>query len=403
MLAIRKQIHLLNPTALVEIVPFDGSFMRAALAFRPNVIQMFPMGSRGISRLLYLLKLYFRCRIVCFRAEGVINPTSLQNHADHVGYDEYGIHLIDAEIFWGPGAAGIIGEGLIKQGKISSSDRIKYYGYPRLESYFNESYEPPESLDAIPVKFSSFDVAHTVLIVTGFHFANYERETIVSAGDLDVANRLDDLLVLSRKVKEFRAQWICSVLSSARSNRSVLFVLKKHPIERTEDYSELADEPNVVLISQDVPIHDLIKRSSILVHYGSTIAADAYLAKIPTIYAYSVDHSVRDYMSNMGWPASVSIPIGDLELAIRKFVAKELSGEISESMQRVLEWNFNIKPGVEYTPSKDIAAFLLAADKGQSIPIWDRYMWRSLFWYAGVKIRQLYGRVVRHICFKAAW
>lgn len=403
MTAIQNKIRLLDPSVIVEIIPFDGNFIRSATAFRPQVVMMFPMGSVGISNLVYLLKLRFGCRFVCFRAEGILDPESFQSISNHTGFDRYGSRLIDAEIFWGPGPAKLIGRALIEQSKLSSDSRIKYFGYPRLERYFHRSDAPLVHIsDHANEKLNRYDRSNIVLVITGFHFANYSVADLYGAGDLDAANRHEELLILVGKVQQFRDQWKTAVRLSAASHPNLLFVLKKHPNEQGADYLDMESVPNVLVIADDVDFGDILERAGLLVHYGSTAAADAYITKVPTVYAYSTEPALQEWFPHMGWPASFSIPIGDLDLAIEKFVAKELIGEITEPVWRVLEWNFNIKPGVNYAPSKDIAAFLLAADQGQSIPIWDRYMWRSLFWYAGVKIRQLCGSVVRHIGFKAA-
>jgi surface carbohydrate biosynthesis protein len=396
MSAIREQISAMDPSAVVQIVPFDGNLMRSAIIFRPDTVLIFPMTSLGVSRLLYLLKLYFGCRIVCLRAEGVINAKSAKAVADHIGYDRYGSRLIDAELFWAAGPAQIIGDGLIAQGKISSPDRIKYFGYPRLERYFEKRTAPTGKIISALAPFGMFAPAQTVLIATGFHFANYGRAEIFRAGDLDATRRLPELLSLVDKVKTFRQQWITAIRNSARSNRNILFVLKKHPLEKPGDYASLAVEPNVVVISENVAIDDLIERSGALIHYGSTVVADAYLAKVPTVYAYSSDSTLQEYMSDLGWPSSLSVNINDLESAIQKFSAGELNGDTTNDIEKILEWNFNIRPGVDYKPSRDIAAFLLANERGQRIPFWHKYMWLSLFWYAGVKAKQLLGRFVRH-------
>lgn len=404
MAAIQNQVRLIAPSAVVEIIPFNGNFIRRAAAFRPQVVMMFPLGSIGISNLVYLLKLRFGCRVVCFRAEGILDPTSPQSISSHTGFDRYGSRLVDAEIFWGPGPAGLIGSALIEQGKLADSRRIKCFGYPRLERYFQKSDVAPSGhLPRCAIeRLDRYDRASVVLAITGFHFANYSVADLYRSGDLDAANRHGELLVLVRKVRQFRDQWKAAIRLSAASHPNLLFVLKKHPNEHDADYLDMESVPNVLVIADDIEFGDILERSGLLVHYGSTAAADAYITNVPTVYAYSNEAALREWFPHMGWPASLSIPITDLDLAIQKFVAKELSGEITEPVWRVLEWNFNIKPDVGYTPSKDIAAFLLANEQGQSIPIWDRYMWRSLFWYASVKIRQLCGSVVRHLGLKAA-
>ncbi len=404
MAAIRNRIQALDPHSVTKIIPFDGNFMRDAAAFRPEVILMFPMGSIGVSRLVYLLKLRFGCRVVCFRSEGILDPQSPQSISNHIGFDRFGTKLVDAEIFWGPGPAELIGGALIGQKKLSSAERIRYFGYPRLERYFRDSGVERLALlsEAILAKLQQYRRDQVVLVITGFHFANYSSADLFGSGDLDAENRYEELLTIVDRVKRYREEWKDAVRKSARAHSDLLFVVKKHPNEGRADYLDLEPEPNVIFIADDVDFGDILERSGLLVHYGSTAAAEAYIARIPTVYACSADPVLQDWFPRMGWPSSLSILIGNLESAIQKFIAGELSGEASREIDRVLEWNFNVRPGVEYRPSQDIAAFLLADERGQRIPWWDKFMWRSLWWYVGVKARQFVSRYVAHPSPKSA-
>jgi hypothetical protein len=182
---------------------------------------------------------------------------------------------------------------------------------------------------------------------------------------------------------------------SASTHRNLLFVLKKHPNEGRADYVDLESEPNIIFIADDVDLGDILEHASLLVHYGSTAAAEAYLANVPTVYAHSSDPVLQDWFPHMGWPSSLSIPIDNFDLAIQQLIQGKLSGGASKDVSRVLEWNFNIRHGVEYKPSQEIAAFLLEEGRGQRIPIRDRYMWASLWWYVGVKTKQMLGWFVQ--------
>ncbi len=399
MSSIKREILVQSPNTEVQIVPFEATLIRAVKKFRPDVILTFPMGSAGVARLFYLFKLYRLARVLCFRSEGILDPGVPANVANHIGFDRYGSRLIDAEIFWGPGPAKLIGDALLAQGKLSSRERIKYFGYPRLERYFRNIVEDTVARlpEPVAVKLREFGRERTVLIATGFHFANYTRQDLFTAGDLDAENRCDELLEVIEKVKGFRADWIAAVREVSSLHPSLLFVVKKHPNEGREDYVSLEGQANVLMIWQDVDIGDLIQASGVFFNYGSTSQADAYLARVPVIYVYSKDPVLRAWFPDMGWPAARSIPIENMGVVVQEFGTGCLKSEMTPAMKEVLEYNFNVRDGFEYHPTSDLASFLLADVQPQRIPLTDPYLWEALGWYFHTKVRQIVGWSIRHM------
>ena len=112
---------------------FNGTSSR----YKPDVILTFPFTCTGFAAWYYVFKLFFRCKILSLRAEGVVDLSSEYNIQWAIGFDHYGSRLVDYELFWGSQVAEAIGRNLLKQGKLSSMDRVKIVGYPRLEPYFS--------------------------------------------------------------------------------------------------------------------------------------------------------------------------------------------------------------------------------------------------------------------------
>jgi len=382
--AIRREIAALAPETLTRVITYDGRFMEEMLAFKPDVVLTFPMTSVTLAEPYYVFKHLFGTRVCCFRAEGIIDPSSPSSVANHVGYDRYGPALVDSEIFWGPGPARLIGEALLASRKLSSPRRIKCFGYPRLERYFGIAPAPgaAELPAALATQLAEHGRARTVLVATGFHFANYTREMIFAAKDLDAENRCDELLSIIEEVKRFRAAWIDGVRRAAADNPDLLFVLKKHPIERREDYRALESTANVLYVWQDVDIGDLIERAGVFFHYGSTSLADTYLARVPAVYVHSREAACRNWFPDMGWPSALSVPADEIPAAVRAYRADRLRCDRQHpKVREVLEFNFNIREGDPYRPSRQIAQHLLQDEPAQQPPASDPHKWRALSRY----------------------
>jgi hypothetical protein len=402
--AIRREITAVVPETVTKVIAYDGRFMEEMLAFKPDVVLTFPMTSVTLAAPYYVFKHLFGTRVICFRAEGIIDPGSPSSVANHVGYDRYGPALVDAEIFWGPGPAKLIGNALLAGRKLSSPERIKCFGYPRLERYFGIPPAPgaAELSPGIDARLAEYGRSRIVLLATGFHFANYTREMIFAAKDLDAENRCDELLSIIEEVKRFRSAWIDAVRCVAADNPDLLFLLKKHPIERREDYSALESAANLLYIWQDVDIGDLIERAGVFFHYGSTSLADTYLARVPAVYVHSRESACRNWFPDMGWPSARSVPVDDIPLAVGEFRAGRLMPNAADPKAReVLEFNFNIRDGEPYRPSKTIAQFLLQAGPAQRPSLLDLHMWPPLSRYYYLKLRREVGSPIKR-ALKAA-
>jgi len=192
-----------------------------------------PITAQATSPQFYILKYLLNCRLVCFRTEGILSVNSQSQFREMAGMENYGINLVDYEIFWGRKTAYEVGKILMAQNKLSSLDRTKYFGAPSFEDYFQPGDELDKTLPTrIKALLDQYPKEKTILFVTGFHLADYSPQDVTKAGDLvdrksqTAEEDSEQVQVVVEKIKRFRQMWIDAVISSAHNNPGLLFVVK---------------------------------------------------------------------------------------------------------------------------------------------------------------------------------
>lgn len=389
--SIKREILRIDKNAIVEIkemcVP---GFNKFVFKFKPNVILTFPFTCEGFSRWYYLFKVILGAKIISLRAEGVVDFSNEYNVQWAVGFDTYGSTLVDYELFWGQRLAIGVGRQLLMQGKLSSMERVKVVGYPRLEAYFS-GYD--QALSVLPPriqeKLNCYQKQQTALFITGFHLANYTQQDLFDAKDLNAENKLDELLEGVKISKRYRSEWIANLILAANENPNALIIVKKHPIEKKEDYSELQGVTNILFIDEDIQVEEIIPCASVFFHYGSTALVDAYLSRIPAIYVYSEDN--KQWYSDLGWPSALRINVNDISMNLRKCLSKSVAFKVSPEIEIVLKEIFNIEYGKVYCPSREIAEILFDPVPAQGVNVFDFYFLKALL---GVIINPFYWRII---------
>jgi hypothetical protein len=228
----------------------------------------------------------------------------------------------------------------------------------------------------IKQKLNSYKKEQIVLFITGFHLANYTKQNLFDAKDLNAENMLDELLEAVEISKHYRAEWIASVIVAASENPHALIGIKKHPIEKREDYGAFEGVDNILFIYEDIQVNEVIPYAGIFFHYGSTALVDAYLSKIPAIYVYSQKN--KQWYPDMGWPSSRRVEVNDIPITVKNFLTGNIPYEMSPDIKRVMREIFNIKDGKPYRPSSEIAKIILDSAPPQKIQLTDPYFLRSL-------------------------
>jgi len=390
--SIKSEILTLKPDAEIEIKEMCVSgFNTFVFNFRPAVILTFPFTCEGFSRWYYLFKFFLGVKIISLRAEGVVDFSNEYSIQWAVGFDDYGRSLVDYEVFWGGKLAYAVGEQLLKQKKLSSIERIKVVGYPRLESYFEKDSQERHRLPLrIKKRLSHYEKKNVILFITGFHLANYSRQNLIDAKDLDAEKNMEDLLEGVEISKRFRSEWVEAIIAVALENSDMLIVVKKHPVEKNQDYANFKGVENILFVYEDIQVDEIVPCVGILFHYGSTALVDAYLSHIPSVYVYSNDN--KQWYTDLGWPSSGKVDVYGVLQAVKDYRSGNFVFNMNDDIKRILNDVFDIKAGQAYCPSKRIAQLLLDSSSSQKIKLTDPYLWKAI---AAIFIAPIFNRIAR--------
>jgi len=200
------------------------------------------------------------------------------------------------------------------------------------------------------------------------------------------------LLVAVERAKKYRQEWIDQILIAANANKDMLFVVKKHPVERQIDYPQFENINNILYVYEDCELQVLMQYAGVFFHYGSTSLVDAYLLRLPSVYLFSEG---ANWYTDLGWPSSRKSPVHEILNVIEEYKKGFVQFEQTLQIRQIMFDMFNIEKGKPYNPSSKIAELLLADDTPQRIPLTDRYLWRALTMTYYYQTRSFVGRIVR--------
>ncbi|MEL0008982.1 MAG: hypothetical protein VW741_03835 [Flammeovirgaceae bacterium] len=344
--------------------------LKKAFMFRPNVILTYPLTSRGLSTELYILKFLFKCKIIALRTEGVFNYENPMNLLRAAGQDIYGDNLIDFEVFWGPKSAKIIGKMLYDNNKISSLDRIKYFGYPKWEIHnFIDDILLNLNRD---IKKNLYE--ETLLFVTGFQVSSYDnKEKILYAKDIPIDD-VSGVIKAAKLAKSFRKKLVQTINKAAKINPTTFYIIKIHPLESQDDYNFVGN--NIKVVHNTHKVSDLLMISDYFFHYGSTTAAEAFKLNKPVFYYYDVP--LNEYFVDLKWPSNKKIIINNLQHFLTNKEFKNTSPISLSKSKEVLKDHFNYIEGEDYKPSFSIAKLISDNMDIQTISFNDKYFLKSV-------------------------
>ena len=400
---IRDWLTMVDPGCQVMIIDFHQTQFHAdIMLFAPDIILTFPFTAVPLSWPFLLIKLLTGCSVVCLRTEGAINFNSPQQVKWLAGMDRYGPEFVDFELFWGHATAQAVGEMLLAQGRLSSLSRVRYFGYPNLEPYFDGNITPAPLPEDLARQVDNYDRSQVFFFITGFHLSDYTDHDLIAAGDIlrpDDPN-FDAEFAEARQgvlnARRFREQWITNLLTAARKHPDALFLIKCHPIEAEIHFSQnypnpylvFYDQPNIVYITDNIPISTILPYCGLFFHYGSTCVAESYLLKVPSAFVTSAEVYGADFLpsvynySNMGWPSTLTIDVTEIPALVDRHLAEPVLFNINNvAMEEVLSSVFNITRAhlagtEEYAPSRDIAHFLVEQSRlsAQKLPEGDTFL-----------------------------
>jgi len=397
---IKSAVTRFSPNTEVYLLDYhDPELVMKIVDINPYAIVTFPFTAITTSYKFYILKYLLNCHLICFRTEGILPTTGTGSVKSMVGLEKYGVNFVDYEIFWGAESARLAGKLLLEQKKLSSPDRIKYFGYPSFEDYLRPDCEFDEMIpDHIKAKLKQHSREKTFLFVTCFSLADYSNEDLVNAGDLvdKSSDRFQkDFTEAQTAVKEYkqcRQMWIDNIIASAVDNPEVLFIVKTHPSEivhyrkiKSDPYYAFKNYDNIVLVTEPIPFRALISHASLLFHYGSTTMLESYLAKVPSVFVGS--NSLKKLEGSkyafspetFTVPSTISADITDTPAIVSRHLAGPIQFDRNTEVENYLEKQLNFKVGQDYNPSEKIARFLLSLSQEDFQPISgnDKYLINS--------------------------
>lgn len=303
------------------------------IQFMPDVIVSIPPRDFYASNYLTVLKVVTGAVVISMSTEGyyVFTPEEIRTV---IGFNSYAKELVDYYLMWGEKTKDILGDALYKSGKVTSKHRVKSTGYVW--------YEKDRVIDSFK-KYNIYEPLQkwlgqykkNILIVTGFLIADSsvkDYQILGYFGDDKSLNKRSALEITKARESiaaeyQFREKYINMIVSLAKNNPDIGFVVKLHPIEienKVNCYNKLSEYSNIFLIKQPVPVGMALNYVDVLIHYNSTCNWEAYIYNVPTIQMYD-DSKKTSY--RFDWQT-----MGDSTYVINISDFQELDGRIKEGV-----------------------------------------------------------------------
>lgn len=371
-------------TRCKDIIMKEGEFyssIQDVLDFRPNVIITIPPRDYNSSNTLTIMKILTGAIIISMMSEGYhsLEPDDVQMAN---GYNLYSDKLIDYYIMWGPKTSRVLGQNLLKDGKLSDIRRVKSTGYIAYET---------SKMQKIYRKTNYYQKIHSwkdkyqknVLVITGFTSADSNIKELLALGFFRNKTKFKELTEkdisfgnnIIRMESKFREKYIEDVEEAAKKYTNIGFIIKLHPIEisrKTRYYDRLAQYNNILVIKEAIPIGMLLGMVDVMVHYNSTSNNEAYISNIPTIQRYA---EPEDNLITFGWQklseSTEIIDINDRE-GFMRCILNDLRFQEISNMNHILYDYFGWKQGKKYQPTIKISNIILKATKKQKLCIYDK-------------------------------
>lgn len=398
---IENAILKLQPDAIIEIDElYKKGFIKRSLKFHPDIIMTFPFTGLDVHHSFYIIKFCTNCAICCFRTEGF----SVSGLYDiFVGIGKYCNNIVDREIFWGSEMASYVGNKLLSQNKLKSDKQIAITGYPKYEDLAQElnfANTDKRQKDLI----ESFDKKKRILFLTGFNYADYSKEDLFLAGDLELSeNKLQQWLNVIEATKRMRNIWIEKIISCARENSDHLFIVKMHPSEisniatKGNPYEKFLGLENILMLKNELTTIDLMKISGILFHYGSTAVTESYVTKIPSVM---LRYNCQEFQSEVGSHFLCEKVLSDevyeveeAESAVRKYIQNEIKYHKDEEKAKIMKniFNMDITEDIAlYNPSLETAKIILELKNPSNINFSNKFLQTALIYKRISKIKLLF-------------
>lgn len=260
------------------------------LEFQPDIIVTHTIRTDTDTRMLSIMKLATGAILIPMTVEGFYDTDNVHDVLIKVGLDPCPINLIDYFIMWGEKTKEKEGEQLLKLQKISSLDKIKVFGYIVYEKQKILAYAKKIDFYSVFVTWKK-KYNQIITCITGFAGAEFTIEDLEKGFSGNKGseqykrevNYYEKYLVV---IKEYRRKYIEDIMQFAHTHPHVGVVVKLHPAEihaKIQYYNMLRSQENIFLIDREFSISVILEEAQALVHYGSTMALEAYIYEVPTL------------------------------------------------------------------------------------------------------------------------
>jgi surface carbohydrate biosynthesis protein len=212
---------------------------------------------------------------------------------------------------------------LISEGNFRTDGTFNYWGYNSDRKFFQEyvccwskrtadflKIEVPESADKTVItgaagfdRYKIYEFMKKDDFLKKYEKTNYKKVILYAGwgfGKLQHTRGRMELKHFFKDDPDERLKWVEEqrdkvyeiLKSAAENNKDILFVLKKHPQESSpeimrellNEMNRLKDHENVIYLSEEESVHDLISVSDLLLCFESTTALETWLMGKETIF-----------------------------------------------------------------------------------------------------------------------
>lgn len=345
-----------------------GIYENDIYKYMPNIVMTFPLTILPLINLIARIKVICKSQVVSFVTEGYINPNTIDEER-WGGYYGFPVELIDYWCVWGEAYKELLWKILCKKGRIKNKDKIRVFGYPMWEHTDLQKIKEKNLIEREIQDLTNI-YSNTILILSGFAEANKEKKDVLDSIDAYNENaeeakkeyQIEKLLKKIEKIKKYRDKYYALAIDLIEKYPDKLFLLKLHPKEiegyrdnKAYDFGKFKQYENVRVLAEENAIGTYINKISALIHYGSTVAWEAYICHVPTIRININDEELSNAYGTYG--PGEGFDFNEIEI-ISKYIGNLPEAKyVKEYDEYLLKW-FNYDKTKPYTPSKDLAQFL---------------------------------------------
>ncbi len=370
-----KMIKMAILTKEPETVVKIGNMLstKEIIDFAPDVIVSHPVRTEYATAMFTIQKLLTQAAFVPMVVEGYVDVNNKRVREAYIDRTPCPIDLIDAMIYWGEILKQVDGGYLIEFKKIRNIDQVHVFGYPLYDKKYikiiNNQSQSVKRIQKWMRQYKKCVSVASAFSLTVMSDEEYMLEGHISSDEKTNLKKIYETLSLFHEKKRFYEEYsnayIKLVCVLAKKNPDIGFVYKLHPVEiDTEKEKELPylnllkHLPNVLVIHEAVPFSAILQESYLLLHYGSTLAMEAYIYQIPSVRLKLNGKGLGGDNERFDDDSTYNAECSDVS-AVQGYINKANFSINKDVDQKLLDF-FNWTRGEEYKPVEGMADFLLS-------------------------------------------